>query len=117
MELDTINKLFLELSQVATASPGKEIALQKRVSELEEDLMTSGMVKNLCLKAQAERAHIRSVLDELLNTAAVISPPDLDPCFVNLQCCSTAYEAAYRAIVKSNAPSELTASQRNETEG
>lgn len=38
MELDTVNKLFLELSQFATATTAKELALQKEIKELQEDM-------------------------------------------------------------------------------
>jgi hypothetical protein len=40
MERDTINKLYLELSQFATAKTARESDLEARVAEL-EDLLTS----------------------------------------------------------------------------
>ena len=40
MELETVNKLYLELSQVATAKTARELELEERELEL-EDLLTS----------------------------------------------------------------------------
>lgn len=34
MELETINKLYLELSQIATAKTSKEIVLEKQVADI-----------------------------------------------------------------------------------
>lgn len=35
MQLEIINKLYLELSQIATAKTSKEIALEKQVADIE----------------------------------------------------------------------------------
>ena len=40
MELQTVNKLFLELSQFATATTAKELKLQKEIDELKEHQLT-----------------------------------------------------------------------------
>ena len=36
MELDTINSLYLELSQVATATTGREIAMRNKIGDARE---------------------------------------------------------------------------------
>jgi len=36
MELETVNKLYLELSQIATAKTGREIALERDSERLKE---------------------------------------------------------------------------------
>lgn len=38
MELETINKLFLELSHVANATTAKELALQAKLNRLQDDV-------------------------------------------------------------------------------
>ena len=38
MQLDTINTLYLELSQVATATTAKELALKKELAEIDGEL-------------------------------------------------------------------------------
>ena len=43
MELETINRLYLELSQFATAKTAREIALEKQVAELQATV-PEGMV-------------------------------------------------------------------------
>lgn len=40
MELETVNKLFLELSQFATATTAKELALKKEIEELKKYQLT-----------------------------------------------------------------------------
>lgn len=40
MELETVNKLFLELSQFATATTAKELKLQKEIEELKAQQLT-----------------------------------------------------------------------------
>ena len=40
MELETINKLYLELSQIATATTAREILLQKQLTEAQAALKT-----------------------------------------------------------------------------
>lgn len=40
MELETVNKLFLELSQFATATTAKEFKLQKEIEELKAQQLT-----------------------------------------------------------------------------
>lgn len=42
MQLETINTLYLELSQVATATTAKEIALQKELAEIDAELWPDG---------------------------------------------------------------------------
>lgn len=42
MQLDTINTLYLELSQVATATTAKELALKKELSEIDAALWPDG---------------------------------------------------------------------------
>ena len=37
MELETINKLYLELSQITTATTAREILLQKQLAEAQRD--------------------------------------------------------------------------------
>ena len=37
MELETINKLYLELSQITTATTAREILLQKQLAEAQKD--------------------------------------------------------------------------------
>ena len=37
MELETINKLYLELSQITTATTAREILLQKQLAEAQGD--------------------------------------------------------------------------------
>lgn len=37
MELETINKLYLELSQITTATTAREILLQKQLAEAKKD--------------------------------------------------------------------------------
>ena len=37
MELETINKLYLELSQITTATTAREILLQKKLAEAQRD--------------------------------------------------------------------------------
>ena len=37
MELETINKLYLELSQITTATTAREILLQKQLAEARRD--------------------------------------------------------------------------------
>lgn len=39
-----------------------------------------------------------SALRNLLDNSAVITPPDGDPCFVDIQCRAEDYEAAYKAL-------------------
>lgn len=41
MELETVNKLFLELSQFSTASTAKELALKTLLRKAEEELIHS----------------------------------------------------------------------------
>lgn len=50
MELDTINKLFLELSQVATATTAKELALEEKLKSGAE------AAYKLCLQIEASGA-------------------------------------------------------------
>jgi hypothetical protein len=38
MELETLNKLYLELSQIVTAQTPAEIALEQKVKRLEKEL-------------------------------------------------------------------------------
>lgn len=45
-------------------------------------------------------SELYSALENLLETAAVITPPGSDPCFVELQCRTPDYEAAYAALAK-----------------
>ncbi len=40
MELETVNKLFLELSQFTTATTAKELATQKEIKELKKHQLT-----------------------------------------------------------------------------
>ena len=42
MQLDTINKLFLELSQVATATTAKELALRAQLDAVDAALWPNG---------------------------------------------------------------------------
>lgn len=42
MQLDTINILYLELSQVATATTAKELALKKELADLDAQLWPDG---------------------------------------------------------------------------
>ena len=52
MELQTVNKLFLELSQFATATTAKELKLQKEIDELKE-LITQCTDGYHCRNAEA----------------------------------------------------------------
>ena len=38
MELETINKLYLELSQITTATTAREMLLQKQLAEAQKDM-------------------------------------------------------------------------------
>lgn len=40
MELQTVNKLFLELSQFATATTAKELELKREIQDLKENQLT-----------------------------------------------------------------------------
>ncbi len=42
MQLDTINQLFLELSQVATATTAKELALRRQLDAVDAALWPNG---------------------------------------------------------------------------
>ena len=41
MELETINKLYLELSQITTATTAREILLQKQLAEAQDALQAA----------------------------------------------------------------------------
>lgn len=62
MELEVINKLYLELSQVATAKTAKEVDLEKRLEErkllgkLVQDIFNAGYQAALASQAQQEPA-------------------------------------------------------------
>ena len=56
MELETINKLYLELSQITTATTAREILLQKQLAE-----------------AQRDAARLRGALEKLENHDATKS--------------------------------------------
>ena len=58
MELETINKLYLELSQITTATTARETLLQKQLAEAQKDavvLLKACRRAVLSLAAAAER--------------------------------------------------------------
>lgn len=61
MELETINRLYLELSQFATAKTAREIALEKQIAELQATAQ-EGMA---WLKAFIKQYRIDSINMEL----------------------------------------------------
>jgi hypothetical protein len=46
MELETINKLFLELSQITTATTAKELAMQRELDRIDAVIFPSGKPLN-----------------------------------------------------------------------
>ena len=48
MELETINKLYLELSQIATATTAREILLQKQLAEAQQDAEVNKQINRAC---------------------------------------------------------------------
>lgn len=52
------------------------------------------------IEAALSSVKVREALATLLNNSAVITKPGSDPCFVDLQCRSKDYEAAYNALTQ-----------------
>ena len=50
MELETINKLYLELSQITTATTAREILLQKQLAEAQRDAEVSKQINRACME-------------------------------------------------------------------
>ena len=48
MELETINKLYLELSQITTATTAREILLQKQLAEARRDAEVNRQINRAC---------------------------------------------------------------------
>ena len=50
MELETINKLYLELSQITTATTAREILLQKQLAEAKKDSESLDWIEKIALR-------------------------------------------------------------------
>ena len=50
MELETINKLYLELSQITTATTAREILLQKQLAEAQRDAERLDWIEKIALR-------------------------------------------------------------------
>lgn len=64
MELETLNKLYLELSQFATAKTGKEIELEERTQDLE---VATFKLRNLIYSVSKESISLDEAREEIEN--------------------------------------------------
>ena len=58
MELETINKLYLELSQITTATTAREMLLQKQLAEVQREAVS--LAKSLFKNHYAQEPHYAS---------------------------------------------------------
>ena len=58
MELETINKLYLELSQITTATTAREILLQKQLAEAQREAVS--LARSLFKRHYAQEPHYAS---------------------------------------------------------
>ena len=84
------------MSEPTRTSVIEEADMQKRLEYLSIEL--SFALHNLEV-ATREKKRLWNALDQLLNTAAVITPPDqIEDCFVDLQILKPHYDEAYKAL-------------------
>lgn len=63
------------------------------------DTVTSALIMDYA-KAQRDRDRLRATLHDLLENSAVITPPNSDDCFVELEVRAQDYEAAYDLLTE-----------------
>lgn len=101
MQLDTINTLYLELSQVATATTAKELALKKELAEIDGELWPDGDKPDNYAPDRALR--VRAILSlAKKNAKALESAREALRAIVKQADCPRAHEIAYDELGMAN---------------